>query len=337
MNCIILTFHSELNYGAAMQAYALQKYLKKSNNVNILNINMKKDKQKFLREILTLNKKKNFNKFIKNNFNLSKKVKSLDDVKNILKQYDYAIVGSDQVWAFDLIKGYEDVFYLNMDIENTKKISYAASFGKDENIINNKQTVCKYLKHFDKISVREESSKELLNNMGIDCIDVADPTLLLNAEEYVQYFNLTKKSKKYILVYMLVIDEEIVNIVNEINKKLDMDIICFNNKNRFGKRCKCVPNASPEEFVELFYNASFVVTNSFHGTCFSIIFKKNFISVSHKSKGIRQINLLKKAGLLDRLYDKNKNIQEYLTNDIFIDKDFENYINTSRDFLDKLK
>ena len=103
MNCIILTFHSELNYGAAMQAYALQKYLKKSNNVNILNINMKKDKQKFLREILTLNKKKNFNKFIKNNFNLSKKVKSLDDVKNILKQYDELLSKTDDTESIKVI------------------------------------------------------------------------------------------------------------------------------------------------------------------------------------------------------------------------------------------
>lgn len=340
MKCIIITFHSEVNYGAVLQAYALQTYLKKNNSVKLLNIKMNKKERNIkaiIRNSFNIIKKSKFNKFLKRNFDLTKKVNTFDKSQAILKEFDYAIVGSDQVWAFDLIKGFERIFFMDMKFDKTKKVSYAASFGKDDNIINNKEIVTNYLNGFDKISTREESSRKILNEMGIQCDDVVDPTLLLSSNEYVEKFNLKKKEKKYILVYMLVIDEEIVRIVNEINKELDMDIICFNNKNRFGNRCKCVPNSSPEEFVELFYNASFVVTNSFHGTCFSIIFEKKFISVAHKTKGIRQINLLKKAGLEERLYTENKDIKKYIQDDVKAKEEFWNYIDLSKKFLDELK
>ena len=339
MNCIIVTFHSEINYGAVLQAYALQTYLKKNNSVKLLDIRINKNEKSIksmIRNSFNIIKKGKFKRFIKRNLNLTKKVNTFDEAEAILKDFDYVIVGSDQVWAFDLIKGFEKIFYMDMQFDKTKKISYAASFGKDDNIINNKEIVYKYLSKFDKISTREESSRKILNEMGIQCEDVIDPTLLLTSNEYIEKFNLSKKDKKYILVYMLVIDEKIVEIVNEINKELDMDIICFNNKNRFGERCKCVPNSSPEEFVDLFYNASFVVTNSFHGTCFSIIFGKKFISVAHKTKGIRQINLLKKAGLEERLYSEDKDIINYIKEDINVKEEFWNYIDSSKKFLDEI-
>lgn len=340
MRAIIITFHSELNYGAVLQAYALQAYLKKNNCAKILDFAMKTENNKgmknFVGHVISLPKKYKFRNFLKTKMDLTDTVNSFEKIENKIKQFEYAIVGSDQVWAFDLINGLEKLFYLDMELNNTKKISYAASFGKDDNIINNKKIIYNYLNNFDKISIREESSNKILNDMKLNSINVIDPTLLLDEKEYIKHLGLKKKEKKYILVYMLVIDEEIIDIVNKLNKELDMDIICFNNKNRFGKKCTCKSNSSPIEFVELFYNASFVVTNSFHGTCFSIIFKKKFICVAHKTKGIRQISLLKKAGLEERLYSVDKNIKSYLEDNIEIKEEFYDYIKLSKKYLDDL-
>lgn len=340
MNCVIVTFHSELNYGAVLQAYALQAYLGENNQAKVLDFRMKKNrniKDFITGNIFTIIKKYKFKRFIKQELDLTKKVFNVNETQKEIKQFDYVIVGSDQVWAFDLIKGYEQIYYLDMNLEETKKVSYAASFGKDETIVNHKEAIQKYLEKFYKISTREESSSKILNTMEISCTDVIDPTLLLSKEEYIKKFHLVKQEKRYILVYMLTIDETMINIVKQISERLNMDIICFNNRNRFGKRGICVPNSGPKEFVNLFYNASFVVTNSFHGTCFSIIFRKPFISFAHETKGVRQINLLRKAGLEDRIYSEDKDIESYLNKELQIKEDLDNYIDKSKKFLDELK
>lgn len=335
MNNVIITFYNELNYGAILQAYALHRYMNKISNSYVMNLDFELVKESKFKKIFLLRKKINFNSFKKKYIKNTSRVSNYNEFIKYVKLYDNAIVGSDQVWAYDLIKNYEDIFYLKGDL-GVKKCSYSASFGKNENLINNLDKTLEYLKSFHFLSVRESSSVEMLNKHGLDCRNTCDPTLLLEASDYIENFNLKENNDKYILVYMLVIDDELVKLVNELNKILNLKIYCFNNKNRFGNKGKCFPNVSPEKFVELFYNASFVVTNSFHGTCFSIIFRKKFISVIHKTKGIRQLDLLKKAGLEDRVYDKSIDLNYYIKNDISVSNDFYEYIMNSKMYLRKI-
>ena len=336
MKTAILTFNNELNYGAILQAFALQKYIKKYSDVYIMNFSFELGHTSLPRKIVEFPKRKKFYSFKKKHIQFSKnKINNYLKFKETINDYDIAIVGSDQVWAFDIINDKKNIFFLK-DIDNIRKCSYAASFGKNDNYINNKIEVKNYLSSFDSISIREKSSSDLLMKDGINNVSSVDPTLLLSADDYIKELNLSKNDKKYILVYMLVIDEKLINLANQIGKMLDLKIYCFNNKNRFGKRGVCIPNASPKDFVEMFYNASFVITNSFHGTCFSTIFNKKFISVVHPTRGIRQLDMLNRLGLSDRIYDENKDLSYYVKNDINCSKSFLNNISESKKYIDSI-
>lgn len=329
---IIVTFYNELNYGAVLQCYALQKFMNSFSNTKVMDLNIDLNKTNFINKIIQLPKQINFKRFKKKYIFSTNSINNYAKFNKCLQKFDNVVVGSDQVWAYDLIKKYENIFFLDTSAE-INKYSYAASFGKNDNFLNNKLKTLKYLESFKGISLREKSSYDLLKKEGIDCINNIDPTLLLSSEDYVNTFNLKLTSEKYILVYMLVIDDKIIEAVNKVNEILGLKIICFNNKNRFGKKGVCLSHVSPKKFVELFYNASFIVTNSFHGTCFSIIFKKKFISVIHKTKGIRQLDLLDTAGLLDRVYDSNADINYYVNNELNISSEFYKFIDKSKQYL----
>lgn len=343
---LILTFHKKKNYGAALQAFALRKKIEQFADSIILDFDFK-DKFNIKNEIIkiimlknNIKKKRNFNKFYKRFFKLTKKVRNKKQIEKECNNFDGIFCGSDQVWALDIVREYSDVFFLNFNTNrNFIKNSYAASIGRENITDGEKEKLKSLISNFKNISVREESAKEIIKNMGIENVEtVIDPTFLLSKNEYEEIFKLTKKDEKYILVYMLEINEKIINVVKEVEKQLKMKIICFNNRNYFGENCECLPCSGPEEFVELFYNASFVVTNSFHGTCFSIIFEKPFISVPHTFKNTRQENLLGKANLLNRIYDDNKEVQSYIDDKINYEEAKENlakYIENSIEFIKK--
>ncbi len=333
MKTAIITFTNELNYGAVLQAYALQNFLEKKVETEIINFKFDLNSTSFLRKSLEIIKKIKFDFFKRKYLKMSsKRINNFNDFKRNMQNYTVAIVGSDQVWALDIIKNWKDIFFLN-NIKNVRKYSYAASFGKNENYIENKDEIGKYLNDFESISIREKSSCDLLKMDNIENYFCVDPTLLLNSEDYINSLNLTKYNKKYILVYMLVIDEKLVDIANKVSEIMGLKIYCFNNKNRFGKNGICIPNSSPRKFVEMFYNAEFVITNSFHGTCFSIIFNKRFISVIHPSRGIRQKDMLLNLGLSDRIYSDKVELNYYIDNDICKSDLFINEIKNSKEYL----
>lgn len=293
MKVLVLTFHDEKNYGAALQAFALNKKLKELyNTVKILDYRLDKTHtlKSIIIKILTfknyIKKQKNFNTFYKNHFCLTKKVKSIEQIKEVCKEFDGIYCGSDQVWSFDIIENNKDVYFLNFDLpDNFKKNSYAASIGKENLSLDEKDNLKTLLSNFNNISVREDSAKKILNDLGYDNVKTSlDPTLLMSREEYVETLELKKNNDRYILVYMLEISEKVIEIAKKIQEKLNIKIICFNNKNYFGDMCLCMPHCGPKEFAELFYNAEYVITNSFHGTCFSIIFEKQFVSIRTYNK-----------------------------------------------------
>lgn len=348
----ILTFYRANNYGAILQAYALNKYLTKKRflveDIDYWPKGMEKvvRKNNFIGTLkniaaifLDIDRRKKFDKFINNNISLSKKCNSMKEVTNITNNYHYIIVGSDQVWNEEIVKGNLPLYFFSFNTK-AKKLSYAASFGKENFTGNEIEYIKSELPKYKCISVRENSAKENLNNLGIDNVNVVlDPTMLLTKKEWMKFCK--KKKEKYVLVYLLELSDEIIDITNRICDSLGLKVVYFTRLNRFKNPLYSAYKSGPDEFVNLFYNAEFVVTNSFHGTVFSIIFNKQFISVPHSTRNTRQKTLLESLDLLDREYNSlNNDINHFVMNKInynLVNKKLDELRKFSYEFLDNLK
>ena len=233
-------------------------------------------------------------------------VKSLYDADF---NYDVLCIGSDQVWNY--MKGYSlEPFFASFDKKSTKKISYGSSIGlssisqEAENVFKNA------LSDFSHLSVREQQASELLGRILYRDIDVVlDPTLLLNSKEWLEVAKFDMcPTNKYILVYIVTIKpcNYVLELARYIAKKRDIQIvrICRDAyPEHSGNDVKEILTAGPSDFIGLFSRAEFVVTNSFHGTVFSINFSKPFYSVIKKnhSTNSRLTGILKKLNLDDRI------------------------------------
>lgn len=335
----LLSIHSAHNYGSVLQAYALQNVLSTyCDKVEIIDyrpdylqsqyklFSIKSyEKYKginkikiFLYRILFFypryKKYKRFNDFMKNNYNLTKGIyKSYNDLySKELNNYNILVCGSDQIWNTDITNGFDKSYYLAFSNKNQKIISYAASLGRndiDTNYINDYK---KYLNRFSKISVREESSVNKFNKLGfLDINVVLDPTLLINEKKWIELSEKSrlKLKKEYILVYRLEDTNAFNEIVNYISKKTNLPIISL-NKIKCYKNEKNIPDAGPEDFLKLIMNAHYVITNSFHGTVFSVLFKKSNFIVPNTTKPARMVDLLKSIGLADRIILNKNEITE---------------------------
>lgn len=328
----IFTFHRAHNYGALLQAYALQKFLKNSyevcfidyyntsvyNNYKVfkpLGRNVFKWPSRFYNNIVNykVNFKKNqvFNNFIKTNFVLCKNSKKTYENLNVL------ITGSDQVWNPHITGGLTDEYTLNVGDSNLKRISYAASVGNINIVKENKNLYLKKIEKIDYISVRELDLKNILSSYidGKDIANVLDPTFLLTSDEWEKIIGVKeKKQEKYILAYVVKPNDEYVKIVNELSKITGLKVICFDN-GTYENVLERSYFADPFDFINLIKNAQYVVTTSFHATVFSVIFNKNFWVVPHSATGSRVTELLKKLNLSDRVVTdlstfKNKDIKQ---------------------------
>lgn len=183
--------------------------------------------------------------------------------------------------------------------DNVKKLSYAASFGcKEWEYTKEQEKTCsKLAKRFDAISVREASAVDLCkNHFGIDVSLVLDPTLLLNKEDYEKVCNDIPKKDKHIFVYSLVVGESVMSVATKVSEAKGLPIVV---KEAGGKVKK---EDTIEDWFAEFRDAEYVVTDSFHGMVFSIIFNKPFYIVMNPSGGNdRYISLLSQLGLIGRI------------------------------------
>ena len=233
-------------------------------------------------------------------------VKSLYEAKF---NYDVLCIGSDQVWNY--MKGYSlEPFFACFDKNNMKKITYASSIGLSSLSVEAEQVFKKELANFAYISVREQQASEILEKLLNRKIDVVlDPTLILNKQEWIEVakYDMCPK-EKYLLVYIVTIKpcDYVLTLARHIAKQRNLKIvrICRDAyPEHSGSDVEEILTAGPSDFVGLFSKAEFVVTNSFHGTVFSINFSKPFYSVikSHHSTNSRLTSILKKLGLEDRI------------------------------------
>jgi hypothetical protein len=303
-----ITFHWATNYGAVLQAYALQHYLKQ-NQFETEIINYIPFKVKLMQtlsrirhlEMLEFVRENKINSFRKQFLKVSKKTYYTNN--SLIKKchdYDVYICGSDQIWNESFTLNAEGKptlsYYLNFVQSEKLRISYATSFGTDklsEKVIN---LVKPELKKFQNISVREKSGQKIVQNMGFEATLVADPTLLLDKEAYECLIEKKVFKEEYQLFsYILHKNQATANAINEyIFDK-------FFNKNLDRKY-----NKEPIGILEWLYhvkNSRLMVTNSFHGTIFAILFHTPFIVVPVENSGMnnRIITLLNAVGLNNRV------------------------------------
>jgi polysaccharide pyruvyl transferase WcaK-like protein len=327
----ILTLPVSENYGGILQAVALYRLLNaKGHNVVLI---YKQNKQVLWKKLVTsvivkmpfhdfkgLKNKSKVNKerkerkefhrpFIENEiFGISKNLYTKKDLTGFVKKenIDAVIVGSDQVWRKQYIndKYYKSYFLDFVDGGKAKKIAYGASFGKDHwEGENDNKDISKLLEDFSAVSVRESSGVDICKNtFNYDkAVHVLDPTMIIGKEffknEIISKYNEQNTHKSGLVTYVLDEAKEKKEIIEFVQKNNDLENVHhlkgFNNS----KVTYSVPH-----WLASFANADAVVTDSFHGLIFSIIFEKEFVVIANHNRGLdRFISLLSMLGLQDRL------------------------------------
>lgn len=225
--------------------------------------------------------------------------------KKIITKYnpDTIIVGSDQVWRPAYNTHMEDMFLYQTKGMNIKRIAFAASFGTDTWEYSERQTVeCSILaKEFNAISVREDSAVKLCaEHLGVTATQVLDPTLLLPVEKYIELCNDIPTHKPFIYAYILDDNAEKINSIKMFAEDKGLDYVI---KSAGSEICK---EDSIELWLSYFRDAAYVITDSFHGTVFSIIFNKDFYVFGNEHRGNSRFDsLLDKLHLRERMILKN--------------------------------
>lgn len=317
----ILTVPFNNNYGGFLQAFALKRVLVDMGH-NVMIINRRRNRTRTPRSILgdllrglhlLEDRQKKLSKYTnqfqkKYLFPYTKKYYSSQELKDCVKyKFDAVIVGSDQVWRYWYFKDWIDDFFCNfLKGTNIPHFSYAASMGTDEmDYSQDKIEICsKLLKEFKAISVREESSVNLLREyFGVENAQlVLDPTFLLDRQAYIDLFKdkYTKPENPYIFTYVLDDSEEIKRSIEDFSYKMNMPII--NIKAETGDISEIDVIEPVEKWLSAIYYADYVITDSFHGTVFSLIFNKQFVVYGNIQRGMsRMQDLLGRVGLTDRL------------------------------------
>lgn len=328
----IITFVRSENYGAVLQSYALKASLAKMGaDAEIVNYPIKYSKLPFPKRIIHMvwdlirsflgaaKKRRKITAFIKNKMGVRD---DFFDPQNLLviRKYMKWIVGSDQVWNLKITD--DPAFRLEFVIPNQQKYSYAASFGKNCLDLSEELLFRRSLRDFKLISVREESGIEILRRIGYDAISVLDPTLLLTSSDWQNHLNLanTGQCKDYALCYLLTgnpLNRYIISRAYNYTSKNGIDLYVIGAREtsilRFWDKVKYINTAGPEEFVELVLNAKIVFTNSFHGTCFSLIFQKQFITFlkGGAERNNRITELLEKLSLSHRIIEGFNDYSEF--------------------------
>lgn len=314
-----ITCHDVNNYGASLQAYALQKYLQKqghdveiidylpvykTNRLNFFEYNRTEGRlNKIVQRIpftkpliglydhlrkperrldfLFYKKKKAFYFFKKNNLNCTNQVyRDIKDLKTIVPQADVYIAGSDQIWNVYARNGQDPAYYCDFAPQSAHCISYAASFGTSDIPQNFRNFVSQQLKRFNSISVREKSGVNIVKDLGYQAIEVLDPVFLLHREEWEKLCKL-HHDEKYLLVYDLDMNHpEVKKLSKRIAGENNWKIYSINDFKTCPYADYNINNAGPIEFIEWIRDAQFIICTSFHGTAFSVIFNKQFYTFS---------------------------------------------------------
>ena len=339
----LITFHFVSNHGGVLQCFASQTFLEREGyEVEIIDYRPSyhvvrysahknpfqyarwywkrfKTKSFFRQVVLTtrsfarcvyLNLKgtdketaKQFNIFIENKLKLTKRYKTYKELQMDPPHCDAYVCGSDQLWNPEVLDyDFDPAYFLSFGNANIPHISYAVSTGRA--LSNEEQLKVKELcKGLSAVSLREYN-EQIIKTIEKDVHVCIDPTLLLDEMDYASIEADNEEPEPYIFVYGFENSEEIHKALIAAKKMYHCKII-NGSPHRIHLKVDALKlrDYGPDKFLTLIKNAQCIVTNSFHGTAFSIIYKKNFITVSHSSRGGRMIELLRKLGLTSRLWN----------------------------------
>ena len=332
MKAGVITFHSAHNFGASLQTWALQRVLKNNNiEASVIHYhppiiddlyNPLKGKEGFQKTIAklklryknprSLERYNNYTGFIQKHFDLIGDFTTYEELEAAKLGLDAYIVGSDQVWNNEHMGGFDPAFFLDFVEEGPIKMSYAASIGKDYLLPIYHEKIKKSLKTFQSISVREKSAVKPVKRLVNREVDVVlDPTLLLPKEEYEDIKTVPSINEKYIFVYMMEHNPDVIAFANRISTATGLPIIQRRPKKLFKNEIATCYTSAPGDFLGLIENAEYVITNSFHGTVFSIIYETPFVSMLHSNTGSRTIDLLKSLDLESHLLYKKEDFEDF--------------------------
>lgn len=317
----IITWHYYPNFGSALQAYALHTYINNRGGDAMLINYVRGKKPTFYKLRLCLShfdrliprflSKKihyRFLSFERDFFKETRIVSTKQDLSLLTQDFDVFICGSDQIWAPNV---FDETYMLSFVPSGKKKISYAASIGLPTIPNEVKAIYKKLLSNFDAISVREQQGQELLKKeFNIDSVVVLDPTLLITNDQWKRIAIYPTHPPKYILCYFLGKNEEHRLLAEQFAKKLQLKIICL-SRYSIDKRSTFITDvdAGPREFIGYIQNAEYIITDSFHGLCFSINLNKDFYVVNRFSssdpinQNSRIENILRVLDLKGRLIE----------------------------------
>lgn len=249
----------------------------------------------------------NFKSFHSQNTKFSCEYRTAESLVSCRTDYDMFVVGSDQVWNPNNYTSL-DPYFLKFAPKGKRKISYASSFGVAVLPEHTRDYYREALRGLDAVSVREENAVQLVEEIsGVKAQWVLDPTLLLSGIEWKQYGKeISGLPENFVLIYEVTPCDYVKHLALSIAEDLGCKVVrinCDANRCESDDEVINVLDAGPAEFVWLFSQAKMVVTNSFHGTAFSLNMQKDFFVVSpeRKKNNSRQRSLLRMVNLEHRL------------------------------------
>lgn len=360
-NIGIVTFNQAINFGAVLQMYALQNCIKQlGGSCEIVNYQSKKLAKIYERKKLKyyLNPKKlysfifrnsctsynteGFRAFIDKHISVSSQVyHTPESLKEANRNYEIFIAGSDQVFNIYCCAG-DDSYFLPFVTSPNIKYSYAASLGLSrippELVGQYQELLC----DFKELSIREKTGASAISQvLNKSCRVDVDPSFLLSKEDWTEVASPCLTPDKYILVYVLAEDKHIFAHAKKLAKKHKCKIIYINDRffSRFGMDNK--RKTEPSEWLDLFRNASAVVTNSYHGLVFSLIFDRTvypFLLRINSRVNSRIVDLLdeyKMSHILDESYRNDAQINVSQMTSTARDL-LENNISKSKQYLEQI-
>ena len=329
-----ITCHDVYNFGASLQAYALQTFLRsQGHEVEIIDYLpsykhfyewfqtsekgfaggiAKKipllspmfallQHRSWLRELLKIHR---FNSFKKKKLICTKlSYTNIDGLISNKPEADLYIAGSDQIWNTAFLNGLDPAYYCMFEKDRTKCVSYAASFAIESIPKEHQSFVKQGLSNFRAISVRENSGVKLAKDLGFEATNVLDPVFLLTSEQWKSLIRRRHKGH-YLLVYdFSKKDPRVEQIARKIAEDRNLKIYSFNSDKPYIS--KVLRNCGPIEFLEWILDADMVVSNSFHATAFSTIFQRDFYTIPllGYNNSSRMKDFLDMIGLSSRYVD----------------------------------
>lgn len=321
-----ITRHTVSNYGSVLQAYATQTAIEKlgynavcidycktdekpENLVATRLTGSKWNKNALTRMFFMLTQKPVYSYADKRFAQYRKIVKVTDREYNSEQELidntpiaDIYMTGSDQVWNTVVCGEIDPVYFLSFLKGNEKRVAYAASFGGSSVNDGDKNLISSLLKKYDSIAIRENSGIEIAKELGAAAVQVLDPTFLLSKDEWDKLIPKRECSEKYVLVYQLHPNKKFDKYAKEFAKKHGLKLYrisnCFHHAVRSGKFICCPPLG---DFLRYIKNAEYFLTDSFHGTAFSIGLNTQFVDILPKKYSERISSILELIGYKDRI------------------------------------